>query len=316
LRENEYDAVIIGGGPAGATAGLYASRSGMKTVVLEKGMKGGPYSVTEEIENYPGFPEGIKSEELMDRFQAQAERFGVDFKTFTQVAEMVKEGDLWRIKSEDDEEVTGKTVIIATGSVPSPLKAKGEKEFTGRGVSYCATCDGPLFKDKKVLVIGGGNAAVEEAIFLTKFCSSVTIVHRRGELRADAVIVKRAEKNPKISFRLNSVLIEVRGETLVKEAILKDTETGKEETVSIDGVFIFVGANPVTEFLPPEIKLDERGFIETGADLMSSVAGVFAAGNCRAGSLKQIVWAAGEGAMAAVSCERYLEGDKKGASNG
>lgn len=307
MKKNNYDIAIIGGGPAGMSAALYAARGGLKTVVLEKGMKGGPYSVTDEIENYPGFPDGMKTEELMDRFTAQAERFGSETRTFSVVASIRDEGEAKIVVFDDDETISVSSIIIATGSAPSALGAVGEKDFTGRGVSYCATCDGPLFKDKDILVIGGGNAAVEEALFLTRFAASVTIVHRREKLRADYVLVKRADANQKIRFKWNSALKEVRGDMLVNEAVLQDVVTGAEETVPTEGIFIFVGASPVTGFLPNEIKKDTRGFVLTGADLMTEIAGIYAAGDCRSGSMKQIVWAAAEGALAAVNAGKYVE---------
>lgn len=307
MKQYDCDVAIIGGGPAGMAAALYASRGGLKTIVLEKGLKGGPYSITEEIENYPGFPEGIKTEELMDRFHAQAVRFGAEVRTFAPVATMRIDGNARIIVIDDGEELRARSVIIASGSSPAFLGAKGEKEYSGRGVSYCATCDGPLFKDKDVLVIGGGNAAVEEAIFLTKFCRTVTIVHRRDDLRADAVLVDRAKANPRITIRWNSVLNEVRGDMLVKEAVLQDTVTGETETVPTEGIFIFVGMTPETHWLADVVDRDEKGFVAACDDLQTTVPGVFAAGNCRANSLKQIIWAAAEGARAAVLSEKYIE---------
>ncbi len=305
MSENGCELAIIGGGPAGMAAGLYAARGGLRTVLFEKGLKGGPYAITDEIENYPGFPETVKTEELMDRFASQAARFGLETRTFAPVAGLT-EGPYKTVMLEDDDEVTAQAVIIATGANPRTLGVTGEKEFTGRGVSYCATCDGPLFKDKKVLVVGGGNSAIEEAIFLTRFCESVTVVHRRDALRAEKVLQDRAFCNNKITFRWNRVLQEVRGDMLVKEAVLRDSLTGAEETMAADGVFIFVGTSPVTGFLPGTVALDESGFITTGEDLQTSMPGVFAAGDCRRNKLKQIVWAVAEGALAAVMAEKYI----------
>ncbi len=293
-------------------AGLYASRGGLKAVLLEKGLKGGPYSITDEIENYPGFPEGIATERLMDNFQQQAERFGLKFRSFCPVSEIKSTSGAITLTIEDEDKIEARAVIIATGASPSKLGIPGEKEFTGRGVSYCATCDGPLFKDKKVLVVGGGNAAVEEAIFLTKFCSEVTIVHRRDKLRADKVLQERAFANPKIKFLWNSTVQEIRGDLLVSWVMARDTVTGIDQVVNTDGVFIFVGTSPVTEFLPASVKRDKRGFVLTDENLMTSEDGVFAAGDCRADSLKQIIWASAEGAKAAVMIEKYLEqGERK-----
>lgn len=302
----DYDVIIIGGGPAGMTAGLYAARGGLKVLLLEKGMKGGPYSITDRIENFPGFPDGIATEELMDRFSRQAAAFGAEMRTFTTVELLKTAGQVLSVTPEDDKPVTSQAVIIATGASPSKLGVTGEAEFSGRGVSYCATCDGPLFKDKKVLVVGGGNAAIEEAIFLTRFCSEVVVVHRRDELRADKIYQDRARANDKISFMWNSVIKEIKGDVLVSEAVIRDTVTGAETSVKTDGVFIFVGTSPVTGFLPEEIKRDKVGFVITGDDLQTSLTGVFAAGDCRANGFKQIIWAAAEGAKAAHAVEKYI----------
>ncbi|MFA5867047.1 MAG: thioredoxin-disulfide reductase [Actinomycetota bacterium] len=317
MSDLKFDVAIIGGGPAGMAAGLYASRGGLKAVLLEKGLKGGPYSITDEIENYPGFPEGIATEKLMDNFQQQAERFGLTFKSFCPVSEVKSAGSGKILTTDDGEKIEAKAVIIATGAAPSKLGVPGEKEFAGRGVSYCATCDGPLFKDKKVLIVGGGNAAVEEAIFLTKFCSEVTIVHRRDQLRADKVLQERAQANPKIKFLWHSTLQEIHGDVLVSWVMVRDVVTDVDQVVNTDGVFIFVGTSPVTEFLPAAVKRDERGFVVTDDSLMTSEDGVFAAGDCRANGLKQIIWAAAEGAKAAIMTERYLEqAERKGKGNG
>lgn len=312
MPEQNYDVAVIGGGPAGLTAGMYASRGGLTAILLEKGAKGGPYAVTEEIENFPGFPEGVKTEKLMDDLRAQAERFGLEVRAFTTVAGLAANGDALTASLEDGTEVTARAVIIATGASPSKLGVAGEAEYTGKGVSYCATCDGPLFRDKNILVIGGGNAAIEEAVALAKYCSKVTVVHRRDKLRADDVLEKRARANPKIDFRLNTELKEIRGDMLVNEAVMKDVITGKETTVQTDGVFIFVGTSPVTGFLPENVKRDERGYLVTGEDMQTSAPGVFAAGDCRKNNLKQMIWAAAEGALAAVMTEKYLEGLRDG----
>jgi thioredoxin reductase (NADPH) len=307
VSDSKFDVAIVGGGPAGLAAGLYASRGGLSAVLLEKGLKGGPFSITDEIENYPGFPEGVATEKLMDNFQKQAERFGLEFRSFCPVEEIKTVGGTKTVVTEDGDRIEARVVIIATGASPSKLNIPGEKEFTGRGVSYCATCDGPLFKDKKVVVVGGGNAAVEEAIFLTKFCSEVTVVHRRDKLRADKVLQDRAMANPKLKFIWNTVVQEIRGDLLVSWVIARDVATGVDEVVKTDGVFIFVGTAPVTGWLPATVKLDERGFIVTDDSLMTSEEGVFAAGDCRANGLKQIIWAAAEGAKAAIMTEKYLE---------
>lgn len=307
MSDSKFDVAIIGGGPAGMAAGLYASRGGLSAILLEKGLKGGPYSITDEIENYPGFPEGVATEKLMDNFQQQAERFGLEFRSFSPVAEIISTGASKNLIMDDGDKLEARAVIIATGANPSKLGIPGEKEFTGRGVSYCATCDGPLFKDKKVVVVGGGNAAVEEAIFLAKFCSEIIIVHRRDKLRADKVLQDRAFANPKIKFLWSSTIQEIHGDLLVSWVIARDVKTEVDQVVKTDGVFVFVGTSPVTDFLPAAVKRDKRGFVVTDDGLMTSEDGVFAAGDCRANGLKQIIWAAAEGAKAAIMTEKYLE---------
>lgn len=306
---DDYDLIIVGGGPAGLTAGLYASRGGLKTILLEKNMTGGPVMITEDIENYPGFPDGVKSHELMERMTKQAERFGLEMKVMCDVKGIVTEGNTKILTvDEDGKDVLTRTaaVIIATGTHPKMLGAPGEKEFAGKGVSYCATCDGPLFKGKKVLVIGGGNAAIEESLHIANFASQVVIVHRRDELRADKVIQDRVFQNPKIEVMWSHELEQIKGDVLVSEAVLKDVKTGDLKAVAADGVFIYIGTEPNTGFARGALELDERGFIKTNERLATSVDGIFAAGDCRANHLKQLVIAAGEGALAAVEAEKYL----------
>lgn len=305
----DYDLIIIGGGPAGLTAGLYASRGGLKTLLIEKMGAGGPVGITEVIENYPGFPEGIQSHELMDRIAAQASRFGLAIKTFCCAMKLSLEGEVKKVDVDSDAatEFTAQAIIIATGAHPKRLGIPGEKEFTGKGISYCATCDGPLFKDKKILVVGGGNAAVEEALFLSKFASELVVSHRRDQLRADKVLQERAFANPKIKFLWNTELKEIQGSMVVERAIIENNKTGERQELPVSGVFIYVGTEPNTEFLQGVLKLDENGYIITDGNLQTSVEGVFAAGDVRKSRLRQVVVAAGEGALAAVMAEKYIE---------
>jgi len=297
--------LIIGGGPAGLSAGLYAARSMFKVKLFEKQMVGGQASITDHIENYPGFPEGISGFELTDKMRRQAERFGLEI-GFAEVTEVDFSKQLKKVITTEGEYVA-KAIIIATGVRPSKLDAKGASELTGRGISYCATCDGPFFREKRVIVVGGGNSAVEEAIYLTRFASKVTIVHRRDQLRAEKIIQERAFKNEKIDFLLDSVITAVSGEAAVSKATVKNVKTGEEKEVDVDGIFVFIGNLPNTELFSGKIKLDKRGYVITDDLLMTSVPGVFAAGDVRNNSLKQVVTAAGEGALAAVSAEKYIE---------
>lgn len=309
MEQVDYDLIIVGGGPAGLAAGLYASRGGLKTLLIEKMGAGGPVGITKVIENYPGFPEGIQSHELMDRIAAQAGRFGLTIKTFCCGMGLTLEGKVKKVAVENEEktEYTSHAAIIATGAHPKRLGVPGEKEFTGKGVSYCATCDGPLFKDKKILVVGGGNAAVEEALFLSKFASELIVSHRRDQLRADKVLQDRAFANSKIKFLWNTELREVQGSMVVERAIIENNKTGERQELPVSGVFIYVGTEPNTEFLQGVLKLDENGYIITDENLETSVEGVFAAGDARKSRLRQVVVAAGEGALAAVMVEKYIE---------
>lgn len=301
----EYDVLIIGGGPAGLTAGIYAARSMLKVKLFEKDVVGGQASITDEIENYPGFPGGISGFELTDKMREQAQRFGVELE-MAEITDVDFSGPAKRITTTSGE-FTSKAIIVATGVRPSKLDVPGAAEFTGRGISYCATCDGPFFRNKRVMVIGGGNSAVEEAIFLTKFASQVTIVHRRDELRAEKIVQEKARRNEKIDFLLDSVLTSVSGNMSVSKVTVKNVKTGEETEVETEGIFVFVGNLPNTEVFEGKLDLDDKGYIKTDDSLMTSVPGVFAAGDVRSNQLKQVVWAAGEGALAAVSAEKYIE---------
>jgi len=313
--KTDYDLIIIGGGPAGLTAGMYASRGGLNTLLIEKNGEGGPLAITEWIENYPGFPEGVDSHELMERMAKQAQRFGLEVEVFCCVTAIKSENEVKKVvvdASEGVKEITAKAMVIATGSSPRRLEIPGEREFTGKGVSYCATCDGPLFKDKKLLVVGGGNAALEEALYLTRFASRVTVVHRRDELRADKILQDRAFGNEKIDFLLSAELLEIQGTKTVERAVIQNNKTGQTQTVEADGIFVYVGNAPNTDFAQGILQLDENGYIIADENLQTSVEGIFAAGDVRKSRLRQIATAVGDGALAAVMAERYLEARKGG----
>lgn len=300
-----YDVLVIGGGPAGLTAGLYAARAGRKVALIEKAMPGGQAFLTNEIENYPGFPEGIGGPELMMAFQQQATRFGLEIIN-GEIVSVDLAGETKKLVAADGQEYLAKAVIIATGAQPKNLGVPGEEEFRGRGVSYCATCDGAFFRGKKVAVVGGGDSAVEEALFLTRFASRVVIIHRRDQLRAINVLQERARSNEKIEFRLNHVVEAILGDQKVERLRLKNVVTGEVVEEEFDGVFVFVGTQPNTKFLEGVLALDEQGRIITNETMGTSLKGVFAAGDVRNTPLRQVATAVGDGAIAAYSAEHYL----------
>ncbi|HEY6625957.1 MAG TPA: thioredoxin-disulfide reductase [Ignavibacteriaceae bacterium] len=298
-----YDIVIIGGGPAGLTAGIYVKRAMLNAVLLEKMGIGGQIIVTDKVENFPGFLE-ISGADLAAKFEEQARKFGLEMKGMAEVDSIEDKGNIKIIKTTEGD-IETKSVIIASGTTPKRLGAKGEIELTGRGVSYCATCDGFFFKEKEVVVIGGGDSAITEAIYLTKMAKKVTVVHRRNELRAEKINQEHAFSNPKISFIWDSVLEEIVGKNVVEKVVLKNLKTNVTSEVKTDGVFIYVGLIPNTKFA--DVKKDEWGFIIANAKMETSVKGIFVAGDCRVTPLRQITTAVGDGAIAAVSAERYLE---------
>ena len=307
-----YDVIVLGAGPAGLAAGLYAGRSRLSTLVVEKGKDGGQIAITDDIENYPGqIVEGESGPSLIARMTQQCEKFGVE--RVSDVINAVElEGDVKKLKSAKGE-YCGKTVIIATGAFARPIGCKGEKEFMGKGVSYCATCDANFFEDFEVFVVGGGDSAVEEAMYLTKFARKVTIIHRRDELRAAKSIQEKAFKNEKLHFMWDSVVEEVGGEGILSWMKVKNVKTGEVTTIEADeedgmfGVFGLIGTLPSTKiFEGTPLQLDERGYIPTDVDMHTNIPGVFAAGDVRVKSLRQVVTAAADGAIAATQCEKYL----------
>jgi len=299
-----YDLIIIGAGPAGLTAAIYAARGGLKTAVVESMMPGGQAASTEKIENYPGFPEGISGFELTNLFYKQAINQGTEF-IFEPVEKMELEKNLKRVHT-NQQVLEAKAVIIAAGSKPSPLGAKGEDIFHGRGVSYCATCDGAFFKGKRVAVVGGGNAALQEGIYLTKFAAEVFIIHRRNEFRAAPTVVEKAKNNEKINFILDTVVDEISGGEKVEKVTLRNVKTNALSDLAVDGVFIYIGTQPNTQFVAEYFRTDEKGYIITDALLKTNVEGVFAAGDIRNTPLRQVATAVGDGALAAVQAEKYL----------
>lgn len=309
MLEKEFDVVILGGGPAGFSAGIYTARGNVSTAILDVSMLGGQPSNYLELENYPAFMK-IGGFELMEKFEEHADMFGVQKFPMQEIEfiDLVASPKIIRTK---DVEFRAKSVIIATGAKPMRLGVKGEEEFTGRGVSYCAVCDGAFYKDKVVAIVGGGNSAVEEAIYLTKFASKVYIIHRRDELRADKIIQDRAAKNEKIEFVLNSVVCEIQGQDLVNNLILKNTKTDEMFNLAVDGVFPYIGITPNVENISGQITQDKAGFIITDETMKTSIDGVFAIGDVRKTPLRQVITAASDGAIAGVYAVKYIESLKE-----
>lgn len=309
MLEKEFDVVILGGGPAGFSAGIYTARGNVSTAILDVSMLGGQPSNYLELENYPAFMK-IGGFELMEKFEEHADMFGVQKFPMQEIEfiDLVSSPKIIRTK---DVEFRTKSVIIATGAKPMKLGVKGEEEFVGRGVSYCAVCDGAFYKDKVVAIVGGGNSAVEEAIYLTKFASKVYIIHRRDELRADKIIQDRATKNEKIEFVLNSVVCEIQGQDLVNNLILKNTKTDEMFNLAVDGVFPYIGITPNVENISGQITQDKAGFIITDETMKTSIDGVFAIGDVRNTPLRQVITAASDGAIAGVYAVKYIESLKE-----
>lgn len=299
-----YDLIIVGGGPGGLTAAIYAARGGLKTAVLESMVPGGQAALTESIENYPGFPDGISGFELANNFYKQALNHGAEF-IFENVTELKLKEKIKTVVTEN-QSLEARAVIIASGSKPRFLGVEGEKTFHGRGVSYCATCDGAFYKEKRLAVIGGGNAALEEAVYLTKFASEVFIIHRRNGFRAAQVAIEHAESNPKIKFMLNYTTEEIAGNDKVEKIILKQKESGEIEELKVDGVFVYIGTEPNTKFVEGYFDTDEKGYIITDELLRTNIEGVYAVGDIRTTPLRQVATAVGDGAIAAVQIEKYL----------
>lgn len=304
MIKTDYDLVIIGAGPAGLTAGIYAARARMNVLLLEKAAPGGQILITDWIENYPGFPEGISGYDLSEKMKIQAESLGLKIES-VEVNSLNLSKDAKEIFVKD-RTITAKSIIIASGASPRKLDI-GEEKFFGKGVSFCATCDGPFFRDKTVVAVGGGDTAVQESIFLTKFAKKVYLVHRRNELRAAKILRERILKNEKIEFVWDSVVTGMEGFFGLEGVKIKNLKTNEEKTIKANGCFIWVGILPNTSFLNDSIKTDKFGFIIADAKMQTSVPGVFAAGDVRDTPLRQIATAVGDAAIASVSAEHYIE---------
>lgn len=303
---DSYDCVIIGGGPAGMTAAIYTGRAKLKTLLLEEKAIGGEIVVADIVENYPGFPKGISGADLTSAMEEQARSFG------TEICEVGAksieiDGENRIVNTTDERRITTKTIIIAAGTENVKLNIPGEKLFTGRGVSYCAQCDGAFFRDKEIIVVGGGDTAIGDAIFLTKFAKKIYIVHRRNKLRAEKILQERAFNIPSIEFIWDSVVTEIKGRKTVEAVSIKNLKTGEVYNKRIDGVFIFIGTKPNTAFIKGIITLDENGYIITNEDMETNQPGIFAAGDIRSKTVRQVATAVGDGAIAGSSVQKYIE---------
>jgi thioredoxin reductase (NADPH) len=312
LPPYDYEIVIVGGGPAGYTAGIYAARAALKTLLIEGAATVSQITITDMIENYPGIPDGVSGYDLMQLFKKQALKFGLEIvpRDVTAVKKASESPVLWEVAI-GDRSVKALSVIIATGAMWKSLGIPGEAEFSGRGVSYCATCDGPFYRDRRVVVVGGGDTAIQEALFLTHFASKVIVIHRRDRLRAAGLLQARAFAEPKIEFVWDCVPEEIIGSDFVTGVKIKNVKTGERRDVAADGAFIFVGRLPYTDLFRGLIDLDPTGFILTDEDLKTNAPGIFAAGDCRAKRFRQVITAASDGANAVHNAELYIQ-DLKG----
>jgi thioredoxin reductase (NADPH) len=301
-----YDLVVVGGGPAGLTAALYAAREGIETLVVERSGLGGQAGVTEQLDNYPGFPDGISGADFADRLVAQCRRFGVEILSAAEVTRVTSDGQYRAIRLANGYEVRAQAVLLAPGATYRRLGIAGEEDFIGAGVHFCATCDGPFYRGQEMLVVGAGNSAAEGALFLARFASRVIIAVRGPELSASKLAMTKVLGNPRIEVRPNTEVKEFRGDARLRSVLLHDTATGTDKELFPGAVFVFVGLEPNTQFLRGVVDLDEVGFVRTSPTLETSQSGVFAAGDARLGSTKQLVSAAGEGATAALMIRQYL----------
>jgi thioredoxin reductase (NADPH) len=303
---NEYEVIIIGGGPAGLSAGIYTSRNRLKSLLIEQGLMGGQITNAELVENYPGFAQGISGLELGQLMHQQATKYGLE--TLQAEVSGLELQEKKKVVITTRGKFSARAIIIASGSERLKLGVPGEEELSGRGISYCATCDGPLFKDSTVAVVGGGNAAITEALHLAKFASGVKVIHRRHELRATRVLQEKAQAEPKIEFIWDSKVEEIEGKERVKRLKLVNVKTGKKSTLEVGGVFVAVGLKPNTDYLKGVVPLDDAGYIITNEKMETKIAGIFAAGDVRLNSARQAITAAGDGATAAAYVEKFLSG--------
>ncbi|RUM34314.1 MAG: thioredoxin-disulfide reductase [Desulfobulbus sp.] len=306
MQQADYQLIIVGGGPAGLTAGLYAARARLKALLLEKGATGGQVLITDWVDNYPAFPEGVNGFDLIDKMTAHVDRFDLE-KKFSTVTSLDLAQDVKTLFLENGEQLTGQTVIICTGAKPRKIGVKGEEELRGKGVSYCATCDGPFYRNQEIAVVGGGNTAIQEAIHLTKFASKITVIHRRDELRATKILQEKAFAEKKIDFLWNAEVSEIVGGKTGVESLKIAHKDGTTSSLSVTGIFILIGIEPNNEILPLEqLETDDNGFIVTDTEMCTNLPGVYAAGDIRSKKSRQIINAAGEGATAELSAEYYL----------
>jgi len=305
MAEKNYEIVIVGGGPGGLTAGLYGARANRKTVMIEKYMPGGQIANTHEVEDYPGF-DLISGPELSMKMTEHAKRFGLEVVS-DEVTEIYTDGDDRMVACASGDLYRARAVIISTGGSPTKLKVPGEEEFSGRGVSYCAICDGAFFKDEVIAVAGGGDAAVEEGLFLTKFGKKVILIHRRDELRAQKIIQERAFKNPKMEFIWDSVVESINGDDKVRTLTIKNVKTGEKSTLDVGAIFIFIGFVPNSNIVREKLDKDAGGYIITNDRMETSIKGIYACGDVRSQLVRQITNAVGDGTTAAVAAEKYIE---------
>jgi thioredoxin reductase (NADPH) len=303
--KSRYDVAIIGGGPAGLTAAIYTSRDKLETLIIDKGIIGGNINNAETIENYPGFPEGISGTELAQAMYKQAEKYGLE--SINAEATAIDANGKEKVVKTSGGDIFTKAVIIAGGSDKVKLGVSGEKEFTGKGISYCSTCDGPFFRNKRVAVIGGGNSAIYEALHLTNFASKISIIHRRNQLRATPVLQDKARSEPKLEFILDTIVKAIEGGDFVQKLVLENVKTSKTFTLETDGVFISVGLEPNTGYLKDFLPLDKQGHIITDEHMSTKIAGIFSAGDIRSGSTRQVTTAVGDGTIAAISAKKFID---------
>lgn len=303
-----YDVIIVGGGPSGMSAAIYASRARLKTLLIEKAGCGGQIAITDHLENYPGFEEGINGFELAMKMEKQARTFGCEI-VYGEVSFIETDDAIKKIILSDKKEYFTKTIIIASGANFRKLGVEGEQEFIGKGVSYCATCDGPFFRNKEIAVVGGGDSALQEALYLTKFATKVNLIHRRDQFRAAKILQEKVFAEAKINIIFDSVVEKISGNLSVEQVILKNVKNNISSPVSVNGVFVFVGWLPNTKFLEnTKIKLNDAGYIVTDDNMNTSIEGIFACGDVRQKILRQVVTAAGDGAIAAISAQHFIEG--------